>query len=95
MRSQVVQTATGSVRIALNGSQSHRTLSGRFLSEFFGSGVQHIAFTSNDIFATAERLKAARPELLPIPENYYDDLEARLGLDARAVGTPARRRRLL
>ena len=40
------KTANGTVRIALNGAQSHRTLSGRFLSEFFGSGVQHIAFAS-------------------------------------------------
>ena len=43
------RTANGSVRIALNGAQSHRTLSGRFLAEFFGSGVQHIAFASDDI----------------------------------------------
>jgi 4-hydroxyphenylpyruvate dioxygenase len=80
VRSQVVQTADGSVRIALNGSQSHRTLSGRFLSEFFGSGVQHIAFASADIFRSAERLKANGVVLLPIPDNYYEDLEARFGL---------------
>ena len=85
VRSQVVQTATGSVRLALNGSQSNRTMSGRFLSEFFGSGVQHIAFTSNDIFATAERLKANGLTLLSVPENYYDDLEARLGLDPELI----------
>ena len=50
------------MRIALNGAQSHRTLSGRFLSEFFGSGVQHIAFASADIFASAEALQAAGVE---------------------------------
>jgi 4-hydroxyphenylpyruvate dioxygenase len=80
VRSQVVQTADGSVRFALNASQSSRTMSGRFLSEFFGSGVQHIAFASNDIFATAERLHANGLTLLTVPENYYDDLEARLGI---------------
>jgi 4-hydroxyphenylpyruvate dioxygenase len=80
VRSQVVQTADGSVRIVLNGSQSHRTLSGRFLSEFFGSGVQHIAFASADIFRSAERLQANGVVLLSIPDNYYEDLEARFGL---------------
>ena len=75
------RTATRTVRIALNGAQSHRTLSGRFLSEFFGSGVQHIAFASADIFASAERLAGERHRSCsPIPDNYYDDLEARFGL---------------
>jgi 4-hydroxyphenylpyruvate dioxygenase len=80
VRSQVVQAPDGSIRIVLNASQSHRTLSGRFLSEFFGSGVQHIAFASDDICASAARLKAGGVELLPIPGNYYEDLEARFGL---------------
>jgi 4-hydroxyphenylpyruvate dioxygenase len=80
VRSQVVQTPDGSVRIVLNGSQSHRTLSGRFLSEFFGSGVQHIAFASADICESAARLRANGVDLLPIPDNYYEDLEARFGL---------------
>lgn len=82
VRSQVVQTADGAVRIALNGTRSHRTMAGRFLSEFFGSGVQHIAFRSRDIFATAEALRANGVALLAIPANYYDDLGARFGLEA-------------
>lgn len=85
VRSQVVQTEDGSLRIVLNASQSARTLSSRFVSEFFGSGVQHIAFTSNDIFATAAQLKANGVELLPIPDNYYDDLEARWDLPAAEI----------
>jgi 4-hydroxyphenylpyruvate dioxygenase len=82
VRSQVVETADGTLRIALNASQSVRTQSSRFLNEYFGSGVQHIAFGSDDIVATAKRLKANGVETLPIPENYYDDLEARVDLDA-------------
>jgi 4-hydroxyphenylpyruvate dioxygenase len=80
VRSRVVENPEKTVRIALNGAQSHRTLSGRFLAEFFGSGVQHIAFASADIFASAKRLSASGVELLAVPDNYYDDLEARFGL---------------
>lgn len=80
VRSQVVETADGNLRIVLNASQSARTLSSRFLTEFFGSGVQHIAFTSRDIYATAAALQAAGIAMLPIPENYYDDIEAKWGL---------------
>jgi 4-hydroxyphenylpyruvate dioxygenase len=82
VRSQVVQSADGALRIALNASQSARTQSSRFLNEYFGSGVQHIAFATDDIMTTAARLKANGVETLSIPENYYDDLAARTDLDA-------------
>jgi 4-hydroxyphenylpyruvate dioxygenase len=81
VKSQVVQSPDGAVRIILNASQSSRTQSSRFLSELFGSGVQHIAFETDDIFATVAKLRENGVPLLSIPENYYDDLEARTGLD--------------
>jgi 4-hydroxyphenylpyruvate dioxygenase len=80
VRSQVVETADGTLRIALNASQSQRTQSSRFLTEYFGSGVQHIAFATDNIVATVEKLKANGAAMLSIPENYYDDLEARVDL---------------
>jgi 4-hydroxyphenylpyruvate dioxygenase len=80
VHSQVIETADGAFRLALNASLSRQTQSSRFLTERFGSGVQHIAFATKDIFATVERLRAAGVELLSIPENYYDDLEARIDL---------------
>ena len=80
VKSQVLQSDDGALRIILNASQSAQTLSSRFLSETFGSGVQHIAFSTTDIFATARALASADVDLLPIPENYYDDLEAKIDL---------------
>jgi 4-hydroxyphenylpyruvate dioxygenase len=85
VKSQVVQSSDGSLRLALNASQSTRTLSSRFLSEAFGSGVQHIAFATDDIVATAERLAANGVRFLPIPANYYDDLAARSDLSAERI----------
>ncbi|MEV4109814.1 VOC family protein, partial [Nonomuraea sp. NPDC049695] len=39
---------------------------------------QHVALACDDIVAIARRLRAEHPDLLlPIPANYYDDLEAR------------------
>jgi 4-hydroxyphenylpyruvate dioxygenase len=80
VKSQVVRSNDGAVRIVLNGSQSQQTLSSRFLSEFVGSGVQHIAFATDDIVATVQRLRANGVQMLAIPENYYSDLEARTDL---------------
>jgi 4-hydroxyphenylpyruvate dioxygenase len=85
VRSQVVESTGQTVRIALNGSQSNRTLSGRFLAEFFGSGVQHIAFASQDIFRSAEWLQARGVHLLDVPDNYYDDLESKFDLEPKQL----------
>ena len=80
VQSQAVETPDGALRLVLNASQSRRTLSSRFVTEMFGSGVQHIALATDDIVATVERLRANGVDLLPIPENYYEDLEARTDL---------------
>jgi 4-hydroxyphenylpyruvate dioxygenase len=81
VESMALQDRARALRICLNASASDRTLSSRFLSEFFGAGVQHIAFATGDIFAAAEAVRATGLELLPIPDNYYDDLEARVTLE--------------
>jgi 4-hydroxyphenylpyruvate dioxygenase len=80
VRSQVVQSPDGALRITLNGADSHRTLAGSFLSETFGASVQHIAFATGDIFTTAEALAGRGFDPLPMPQNYYDDLAARFDI---------------
>jgi 4-hydroxyphenylpyruvate dioxygenase len=79
-QSLAVEAADGATRIVLNGSLASRTQSARFLSEFFGSGVQHMAFACDDIFATVGAMRAAGVGLLDIPDNYYDELAARYDL---------------
>jgi 4-hydroxyphenylpyruvate dioxygenase len=82
VHSQVINSVDGALQLVLNASQSQHTLASRFLSDLFGSGVQHVAFATDDIFGAVERLRASGLDLLPIPENYYDDLEARIDLSA-------------
>jgi 4-hydroxyphenylpyruvate dioxygenase len=81
VRSQVIENDDGSLRVTLNGAENRKTLAGRFITESFGSAVQHIAFLSDDIFATAEKLAKNGFRPLEISPNYYDDLEARFALD--------------
>jgi 4-hydroxyphenylpyruvate dioxygenase len=80
VQSQALESVGGDLRLILNSSQSRQTGASRFLTEKFGSGVQHIALGSRDIFATAARMREAGVHILEIPENYYDDLEARTDL---------------
>ncbi|PCK86769.1 3-keto-5-aminohexanoate cleavage protein [Rhizobium sophoriradicis] len=82
VRSQVLENASGSLRITLNGAENRRTLAGHFIAETFGSGVQHLAFHTDDIFATAASLRQNGFKPLSISPNYYDDAEARFGLEA-------------
>ncbi|MGH1426072.1 MAG: bifunctional sugar phosphate isomerase/epimerase/4-hydroxyphenylpyruvate dioxygenase family protein [Pseudooceanicola sp.] len=81
VRSLAVQTPDGAVRVTLNGAETHRTLAGRFLADTFGASVQHIAFASDDIFATAARLSDLGFAPLAVPTNYFADLAARFDID--------------
>ncbi|MBI1217599.1 MAG: TIM barrel protein [Rhodobacteraceae bacterium] len=85
VRSQAIESPDGGFRVTLNGAENTRTLAGHFLAESFGSAVQHIAFTTDDIFSSAAALAANGFETLAISPNYYADLGARLGLDAELV----------
>ena len=85
VRSQVVENTSGSLRITMNGAENRNTLAGRFIAETFGSGIQHLAFRTNDIFATAAALTANGFVSLAISPNYYEDLEARFGLDPQTT----------
>ncbi|WP_432563516.1 bifunctional sugar phosphate isomerase/epimerase/4-hydroxyphenylpyruvate dioxygenase family protein [Kineococcus sp. SYSU DK003] len=75
VRSRALQTPDGAVRIALNVGPTTATLRGRPLT----SG--HVAFGTDDALVAAQEFAAAGGEVLPVPDNYYDDLGARFGLD--------------
>jgi 4-hydroxyphenylpyruvate dioxygenase len=81
VKSQVLQNRDGSLRLVLNASKATQTMSSRFLSEFFGAGVQHVAFACDDIFKTVSAMHAAGATFLTIPENYYDDIDSRYELE--------------
>ncbi|SCB34697.1 bifunctional sugar phosphate isomerase/epimerase/4-hydroxyphenylpyruvate dioxygenase family protein [Rhizobium multihospitium] len=81
VRSQVVENEKGTLRITLNGAENRNTLAGHFIAETFGSGIQHLAFATDDIFAAAAALSENGFATLMISPNYYDDLEARFGLE--------------
>ncbi len=83
--SQAAESRDKAVRFTLNGSMAANALSTRFIQNYFGAGVQHIAFATADIFKAAERAKDTGLTFLEIGPNYYADLEARFGLEAALV----------
>jgi len=86
VRSQAIESPGAGLRITLNGADTDRTLAGRFAADRIGSAVQHIAFATDDIFMASDRMRDLGFLSLPIPGNYYDDIEARFGLDPKTLG---------
>jgi len=76
--SRVAVSRNGRVRIPINMTAAREASAQRFISKSKGSGVQQIAFGCDDIFAAAEAVGA--DNLLPMPQNYYRDLDARFAL---------------
>src|SRR5947207_9166231 len=68
IQSRVVESRDRTVRLPLNASASPRTATARFLSNYGGSGVHHIAIATDDIFATMAEMRARKVPLLDIPE---------------------------
>jgi 4-hydroxyphenylpyruvate dioxygenase len=85
IQSQAVESPDKSLRFTLNGSMGSQTLSARFIHNYMGAGVQHIAFATHDVFAAAQAAKEGGLPFLEISRNYYDDIEARFGLDPALV----------
>lgn len=85
VQSQAVESPDKAFRVTLNGSMASQTLSARFIHNYMGAGVQHIAFSTADVFGAAEAAQANGLPMLAIPRNYYDDLEARFGLDPALI----------
>lgn len=81
VRSLALQSPDGAMRWTMNGVDDHHTFAGRFVAETYGASVQHLAFSTDDLFATAAALRANGLETLPIPETYYPEIEAEFDLD--------------
>ena len=77
VRSQVFENSDRGIAFTINSSSAQRTVASQTLRQYSGSGVNHIAFRTADIFKTAEHLKNTGVEIMDVTDNYYDDLLAR------------------
>ncbi|MFC8227114.1 bifunctional sugar phosphate isomerase/epimerase/4-hydroxyphenylpyruvate dioxygenase family protein [Streptomyces sp. NPDC057287] len=71
LRSRAVSNEDGTVRIALGVGASPTEEGVR------GGRPQHVALLTDALVTTVRRALAAGARLLPVPANYYDDLDAR------------------
>ena len=76
--SQAMIAPDRAIRIPLNESQDDKSQIEEFLREYNGEGIQHLALTTNDIYATVEKLRARGVRLQDTNETYYDLVDKRV-----------------
>lgn len=77
VRSQVMRSANGAVRMPLNVAPT-ASEQGSFVGAAY---PEHLALSCTDVFAVARRARRRGLRFLPVPQNYYEDLHARFDLD--------------
>ena len=78
--SRALTAPDGLIRIPLNEEKSEKVGQiEEYLREYKGEGIQHIAFSCDDLIACWDRLKSIGVSFMtPPPGSYYDMLEERL-----------------
>ncbi|MDB5028170.1 MAG: hppD [Candidatus Eremiobacteraeota bacterium] len=81
LRSKVMQSATGKVKMPINEPAEglKRSQIEEYLDYYGGPGIQHVAIATDDIVATVRALRGNGVELLETPDSYYDTLGERVG----------------
>ena len=84
VRSQVLRSGDGAVRLALNIAPLALEGSGASAAAIY---PEHVAFATDDVVAIARRARARGLQFLSVPENYYEDLQARLDIEPSLLAT--------
>ena len=76
--SQAMIAPDGAIRIPLNESQDEHSQIEEFIRTYKGEGIQHLALSTSDIFATVEKLRARGVRLQDTIETYYELVDKRV-----------------
>ncbi|MDG1157257.1 MAG: sugar phosphate isomerase/epimerase and 4-hydroxyphenylpyruvate domain-containing protein, partial [Litorivicinaceae bacterium] len=85
VRSQVFESTNKNVAFTINSTGARRTVASQTLEKYAGSGVNHIAFRTKNIFEIAEHMQHLSVEIMDVTDNYYDDISSRFDLAAEDI----------
>jgi len=93
LMSKVMTNGNGRIKFPINEPAKGKKKSQieEYIDFYQGSGVQHIAVATNNIFETVDRLKDQGVEFLYVPDSYYDDLLDRVGDIDEEIGELSKR----
>jgi 4-hydroxyphenylpyruvate dioxygenase len=79
LESKVMRSPCGQFSVPINEPTEKKSQIQEYLDEYKGSGIQHLALTTNDIVKTLETMKSSKVEFLtPPPKSYYAMLKDRV-----------------
>jgi len=76
--SRAMMSNNGNMAIPLNEDKDDKGQIAKYLKDFNGEGVQHIALHTDDIYSTVKQLKENGMKFLDIPDTYYDMIDDRI-----------------
>ena len=83
------------IRIPLNESQDEHSQIEEFIKDYRGEGIQHLALTTDDIFATVDALKANGVRFQDTPDTYYEAIDKRVPGHGHSIGEMRARKILI
>jgi 4-hydroxyphenylpyruvate dioxygenase len=78
LTSRALTSPCGKIRIPINEPSDQKSQIQEYLDAYHGEGIQHIALSTADIFATVEGLREKKVRFLDTPDSYYDRVDARV-----------------
>jgi 4-hydroxyphenylpyruvate dioxygenase len=78
LTSRALTSPCGKIRIPINEPSDRKSQIQEYLDAYHGEGIQHIALSTADIFATVEKLRERGVRFLDTPDAYYERIDARV-----------------
>jgi 4-hydroxyphenylpyruvate dioxygenase len=78
LTSRALTSPCGRIRIPINEPSDRKSQIQEYLDAYHGEGIQHIALSTGDIYATVENLRERQVRFLDTPDSYYDRVDARV-----------------
>lgn len=78
LQSYALRSPCGSFSIPINEGNEDKSQIEEYLREYKGPGVQHLAFLTNDLLASLDRLDRSKIDTLDIDDDYYDTVFERV-----------------
>jgi 4-hydroxyphenylpyruvate dioxygenase len=78
LKSRAMTSPCGKIRIPINESSDDKSQIAEYLEEYKGEGIQHIALSTNDIYASVETLARTGVAFQSTIDTYYEGIDTRL-----------------
>ncbi|WP_133127471.1 4-hydroxyphenylpyruvate dioxygenase [Legionella nagasakiensis] len=76
--SRALASPCGKIKIPLNESKDDLSQIEEFLHEYHGEGIQHVALSTENIYATVHTLRKNGVSFLDVPDTYYEMIAERI-----------------